>query len=149
TRLWLYLPRLSIGLSPAPSQNSSFPNCRHLHRALCNSFLDQVRTVSHRGSRTSATNVTNVDLRVVNCFLSNAIKPNPESYMITKFLRAAALSALLLTTVTVAMAAGGTGNNPSSPAQKREHSSSMMGMGGMGGGMMGNCPMMGGNTGMD
>ena len=69
--------------------------------------------------------------------------------MITKFLRAAALSALLLTTVTVAMAAGGTGNNPSSPAQTREHSSSMMGMGGMGGGMMGNCPMMGGNTGMD
>jgi hypothetical protein len=72
--------------------------------------------------------------------------------MTTKFLRAAALSALLLTTGTVAMAAGGTGNNPGSPAQTREHGSSMMGMGGMGGmggGMMGNCPMMGGNTGMD
>jgi hypothetical protein len=93
--------------------------------------------------------VTNVDLRVVNCFLSNTIKPNPESYMTTKFLRAVGLSALLLTTVTVAMAAGGTGNNPSSPAQTREHSSSMMGMGGMGGGMMGGCPMMGGNMDMD
>lgn len=69
--------------------------------------------------------------------------------MSTKVLRAAALSALLLTTGTVAMAAGGTGNNRNSPAQTREHGSSMMGMRGMGGGMMGNCPMMGGNTGMD
>ncbi|HYS63729.1 MAG TPA: hypothetical protein VEN30_07930 [Paraburkholderia sp.] len=70
--------------------------------------------------------------------------------MTTKFLRVAALSALLLTTGTVVMAAGGTGdNNPKPPAQTREHGSSMMGMGGMSGGMMGNCPMMGGNTGMD
>jgi hypothetical protein len=69
--------------------------------------------------------------------------------MNSKFLRAAALSALLLTAGTVAMAPGGTGNNPSSSPQSREHSASMMGMGGMGGGMMGSCPMMGGNMGMD
>jgi hypothetical protein len=93
--------------------------------------------------------VTNVDPRVRNRILSDTIKPDPESYMTAKFLRAAALSALLLTTGTVAMAAGGTGNNPGSPAQTREHGSSMMGMGGMGGGMMGSCPMMGGNMGMD
>jgi hypothetical protein len=93
--------------------------------------------------------VTNVDPRVRNCFLNDTIKPDPESYMTTKFLRAAALSALLLTTGTVAMAAGGTGNNANPPEQTREHGSSMMGIGGMAGGMMGSCPMMGGNIGLD
>jgi hypothetical protein len=91
----------------------------------------------------------NVDLRVVGCFRSDTIKPNPERYMTTKLLRAAALSALLLTTGTVAMAAGDTGNNANPPAQTREHGSSMMGMGGMAGGMMGSCPMMGSNMGLD
>lgn len=69
--------------------------------------------------------------------------------MITKFIRAAALSALLLMTATVAVSAGGARNDGSSPAQTRERGDSMMGMGGMGGGMMGSCPMMGGNMGMD
>ncbi|SAL62400.1 hypothetical protein AWB68_03290 [Caballeronia choica] len=66
--------------------------------------------------------------------------------MTTKFLRAAALSSLLLTAGNVAMAAGGTGNSPSSPAPTREHGSSMMGMGGS---MMGSCPMMSSNMGLD
>jgi hypothetical protein len=72
-------------------------------------------------------------------------------YMNAKFLRATALSVLLLTTsaVTLAETGAGTGNSPGSSAQNREQHGSMMG-GMMGsGGMMGNCPMMGGNMGMD
>ncbi|SOF01843.1 hypothetical protein SAMN05446635_9960 [Burkholderia sp. OK233] len=70
--------------------------------------------------------------------------------MNTKFLRAAALSTLLLATsaVSVAAAGGGTSNYPGASAQSREHGSMMGGMMGMGG-MMSSCPMMGGNMGMD
>jgi hypothetical protein len=57
--------------------------------------------------------------------------------MTTKFLPAAALSALLLTTSAVATAAGGSGNTLGSSAQTREHGSSMMGMSRMEG--MGGC----------
>ncbi len=108
--------------------------------------------VPHRGSRTSATHETSVAPHVGDCFLGDTIEPNPETDMITKFIRAAALSALLSMTATVAVPAGGARNDGSSPAQTRERGDSMMGMGGMGGmggGMMGSCPMMGGNMGMD
>ncbi|MDR5751329.1 MULTISPECIES: hypothetical protein [unclassified Caballeronia] len=64
--------------------------------------------------------------------------------MNAKSLLTAALLTLSLGTGAVAMAAGGTGNDASRPPQTREHSPSMMG-----GGMMGSCPMMGGNMGMD
>ncbi|MCG5078528.1 hypothetical protein [Paraburkholderia tagetis] len=70
--------------------------------------------------------------------------------MNTKFLRAAALSAFLLTASVASLAAtgGGTSNYPGASAQSREHGSMMGGMMGMDG-MMGSCPMMGASMGMD
>ena len=72
--------------------------------------------------------------------------------MDAKSLLTAALLTLSLGMGAVAMAASGTGNDPSHPPQTREHGSNMiggMGMGGTGVDMMGSCPMMGGNMGMD
>lgn len=71
--------------------------------------------------------------------------------MNAKLFRTAVISAVLLTTSAVALAAAGTGNSPSNPSpQVREHEHGSM-MGGMMGmqGMMGGCPMMGGNMGLD
>lgn len=68
--------------------------------------------------------------------------------MNAKLVRAAVVSALLLTTSAVTLAAAGVGSNPSNPSspQSREHEhGSMTGMQGM----MGSCPMMVGNMGLD
>lgn len=65
--------------------------------------------------------------------------------MNTKTVGALILSAVLLGASAVSMAAAaGVTNSPGSSSPSREHGS-MMGMGGM----MGNCPMMGGTAGMD
>lgn len=68
--------------------------------------------------------------------------------MNAKLVRAAVVSALLLTTSAVTLAAAGAGSSPSNPSSPHEHGSMMGGMMGMQG-MMGSCPMMGGNMGLD
>ena len=71
--------------------------------------------------------------------------------MNAKLFRTAVISALLLTTSAVTLAAAGTGSSSSNPppqAREHEHGSMMGGMMGMQG-MMGGCPMMGGNMGLD
>ena len=71
--------------------------------------------------------------------------------MNAKLFRTAVVSAVLLTTSAVTLAATGTGNSPSNPSprvREYEHGSMMGGMMGMQG-MMGGCPMMGGNMGLD
>jgi hypothetical protein len=69
--------------------------------------------------------------------------------MNAKLIRAAVLSALLLTASAVSLATGaGDPSNASPQGREHDHGSMMGGMKGMGG-MMGSCPMMGGNMGLD
>jgi hypothetical protein len=85
----------------------------------------------------------------------HTIQSNSETYMSAKPLLTTCLSALLVGASAVALAAGGAGTNdyPNAKPQTRGHGSSMMGnvmgMGGMSGDMMGSCPMIGANAGMD
>ncbi|WP_272544886.1 hypothetical protein PPH94_019455 [Burkholderia cepacia] len=62
------------------------------------------------------------------------------------FIRAAAATVLLVTASGGSFAAAG--SNPGTSSQDRKHDQGAMMMG-MGGGMMGSCPMMGINAGMD
>jgi hypothetical protein len=86
-----------------------------------------------------------------NDFFMQAIQSISEIYMNAKLLLTTSLSTLFLGASAVAMAVGGVATSePNTRPQTQGHGSSMMGgMGGMGGGMMGSCPMMGGNAGMD
>ncbi|MDR5855733.1 hypothetical protein P9239_19205 [Caballeronia sp. LZ062] len=68
--------------------------------------------------------------------------------MNAKLVRATVVSTLLLTTTAVTLAAAGTDSSSSKPSARQAHEhehGSMMGMQGM----MGSCPMMGGNMGLD